>query len=287
MGNGALKPLTNHVSSSVTSLFAFSSLRLISSSSSSVLTPTHLYDTTGSADLKWKTIESNKRRVVHQIEKIDNFQGNSAPILRFRTSFEGPCHGAGFANFIMDLEQRKKWDVQIENVYEAYPIHDLEVASMAMGFKYGVCSKLGVGHCQTKSNMGIDSREQLTLCGIQEFPQSSNGSCIIWGTEMEEWHNHLLEALPGPRCTRAKSHIFCTTLVPTGPNSFDVEYVLQLDIGGNIPTWLTTPIVTDSVKKMFGYTKDFFLDKNGELTEFLAEQKLKEDMSSYSLLMTP
>jgi hypothetical protein len=53
------------------------------------------------------------------------------------------------------------------------------------------------------------------------------------------------------RVTRAKSHLFSTTLVPTSESSFDVEYVLQLEIGGKIPIWLTTPIVTDSVKRMF------------------------------------
>jgi hypothetical protein len=194
-------------------------------------------------DKEWKTIESNRRGPVSTIEKIDNFQGVDAPILRFRASIDGECDGLPFANFIMDLEERKRWDIQIEDVYEAYPIHDLESANVAMGFKYGNCVRLGVGYCKTKKNLGIDAREQLTLCGINEFPDSS---VIIWGTEMETWHDHLLP--PGERVTRAKSHIFSTTLVPTGADTFDVEYVLQLEIGGKIPSFLTTPIVTDSVR---------------------------------------
>jgi hypothetical protein len=242
-------------------------------------------DKTWFPELKWKTIELNKRRVVSQIEKIDNFQGLTAPILRFRSSLEGPCDGEAFANFIMNLEDRKKWDAQIANVYEAYPIHDLDSANIAMGFKYGDCTRLGVGHCLTKASMGIDAREQLTICGINEFPEDSNGSCLIWGTEMEEWHNHLFP--PGHRFTRAKSHIFSTTLVPTSDSTFDVEYVLQLDIGGNIPSWLTTPIVTDSVKKLFNCAKDFYLNKDGSLEKFLAEKAQRNDASGYSLLMTP
>jgi hypothetical protein len=60
------------------------------------------------------------------------------------------------------------------------------------------------------------------------------------------------------RVTRAKSHLFSTTLVPTSESSFDVEYVLRLEIGGKIPTWLTIPIVTDSVKRMFKCAKDVY-----------------------------
>lgn len=61
-----------------------------------------------------------------------------------------------------------------------------------------------------------------------------------------------------PRVTRAKSHLFSTTLVPTGESSFDVEYTLQLEIGGKIPTFLTTPIVADSVKRMFKCAKEMY-----------------------------
>jgi hypothetical protein len=184
---------------------------------------------------------------------------------------------------MMNLEDRKKWDAQIDNVYEAYPILDLDSVNIAMGFKYGDCSRLGVGHCLTKSNMGIDAREQLTLCGVNDFP---DGSCLIWGTEMESWHNHLFP--PGRRATRAKSHIFATTLTPTSSESFDVEYVLQLEIGGNIPTWLTTPIVTNNVKKMFSCVNDFFRGKDGDLEKFLSQKAERQDLrDGYSLLMTP
>jgi len=235
------------------------------------------------SDLPWKRVEANKKRLVHSVEKIDNFQGLNAPLLRFRATLEGPCDGEAFANFVTKLEDRKKWDVQIDNVYEAYTIDDLNLANRVMGFKYGDCSKMGVGHCITKANMGIDAREQLTMCGINDF---DDGSSIIWGTEMEERHNYLFP--PGKRTTRARSHLFSTTLSPTSVDSFDVEYVIQLDIGGKIPTWMTTPIVIDNVKKMFTCVQKFYRNEDGRLEKFMAE-KARRNVQKLgpSLLMTP
>jgi hypothetical protein len=221
----------------------------------------------GSSDLKWKTVESNQRRLVSQVEKIDNFQGINAPILRFRSSMQGPCDGGAFAKFMMNLDDRKKWDAQIDDVYEAYTIEDLDLVNNAMGVNYGDCTQAGVGYCITKPNLGIDAREQLSICGINEF---SDGSSVIWGTEMEEYHNYLLPQRR--RVTRSKSHLFSTTLIPTGPESFDVEYVIQLEVGGSIPNWMTTPIVIDNVKKLFSCAQDFYLNKDGELEKFLAEK---------------
>ena len=117
------------------------------------------------------------------------------------------------------------WDVSLANVYEAYPIDELDTVNVAMGMgKYGECTKIGVGYCTTKPSFGVDSREQLTMCGIQDF---EDGSSIIWGTEMESQHDHLLPEDEARR-TRAKSHLFATTLIPTGKDTFDVEYVIQL-----------------------------------------------------------
>jgi len=235
-------------------------------------------------DMRWKTIEANKRKTVHQIDKIDNFQNLQCPILRFRSSLKGPCEGEKFADLIMNLEERKKWDMAIADVDELYPIYDLATANLAMGMgKYGDCVRMGVGYCQTKSNFVATSREQLILCGIQSF---KCGSTLIWGTEMEEWHNHLLPE--GERHTRAKSHLFSTTLAPTGPDTFDVEYVLQLEIGGKIPAFLTTPVVTETVKSLFRYAKDFYAGKNGEMEKYLQEKQAKMTaLAERSLLMTP
>lgn len=184
----------------------------------------------------------------------------------------------------MSLDERKRWDDQIDDVYELYPIIDLDSANIEMGFgRYGDCSRLGIGYCRTTKSGPISPREQLTLCGIQNF---NDGSCIIWGTEMEEHHDHLL---PGEkRVERAKSHIFSTTLMPTGENSFDVEYVLQLEAGGKLPQFLTTPVMLGTIKNLFRTAKNFYNGKDGKLAEYL-EEKAKEDMflTRHSLLMTP
>jgi len=242
------------------------------------------------AHLDWKTVESNsnKNSVVSRIDRIDNFQGLPAPLIRCRSSINGPCLGDCFANFIMDYDERKKWDTQIEQVYEAYPLYDLDAANIAMGFgKYGVCSRLGVGYCQTKKGFGVSPREQLTLCGVQHF---ADGSCIIWGSEMPHWQDHLLPK--GARYTRAKSHLFSTTLTPTSSNeSFDVEYVLQLEVGGKLPTWLTTPVVTESIKRMFHTAKSFYEKgaEGGDLDSYLKSQAADHRIfaEDHSMLMTP
>eukprot|EP01083_Nonionella_stella_P133341 405365_1 len=102
----------------------------------------------------------------------------------------------------------------------------------------------------------IDGREQLTLCGVQKFP---NGGYSIWGKELEERHNHLL-----PDCqrhVRSKSHVFSVTLMPTREDAFEVEYVLQLEVGGNLPYFLTTPILIDTIKGMFRHAESQFKDE--------------------------
>mmetsp|Transcript_6519 Transcript_6519/g.14102 ORF Transcript_6519/g.14102 Transcript_6519/m.14102 type:complete len:345 (+) Transcript_6519:111-1145(+) len=239
------------------------------------------------AGYKWKTVEKNKRKIVHQIDRIDNFQNLGPPILRWRASMEGPCHGVMFAEFIMNVEKRQAWDPQIENVCEMYPVYDLDTANIAMGFgKFGDCCKLGVGYTKTKAHpIGISPREQLTLCGIQKF---DDGSALMWGTEMEEWHDHLLPE--GERLTRAKSHLFSVALVPTGENKFDVEYILQLDFGGNLPHWMTAPLVLDSVKNMFSVAQPWLKGGEGsEVEQYLKETKALEESfdDRNSILFTP
>lgn len=142
-------------------------------------------DNNDNAMSRWKSIESNNRgsRPITSIERWDRFQNVDAPLLRFRASLEGPCVADPLASLIMILEERSKWDIQIQDVYEAYAIKDLASANAAMGFEYGNCYRLGVGYCRTKKNLGIDAREQLTLCGINQF---ADGSSMIWGVELPE-----------------------------------------------------------------------------------------------------
>mmetsp|Transcript_28532 Transcript_28532/g.46324 ORF Transcript_28532/g.46324 Transcript_28532/m.46324 type:complete len:341 (+) Transcript_28532:65-1087(+) len=246
-----------------------------------------LVEETDPAGKKWKRVGGKKKDVVHQVDRIDNFQDLGPPLLRWRASMEGPVHGEMFADFIMNADKRRIWDPEIDKVYELYPIDDLDAANIAMGFgKYGDCQTLGVGYTLTKAHpIGISPREQLTLAGIQNF---DDGSALIWGTELEDWHDHLMPY--GERQTRARSHLFSIALVPTGENTFDAEYSLQLDFGGSMPHWITASIVLDSVKSMFGVAQKFFsAGEGGELDKFLKEEKMRQDKfgGRNSILFTP
>jgi hypothetical protein len=233
-------------------------------------------------ELKWKKVEDNKRKTVHRIDKADSFQNVRTPLLRFRSSIQGPCIGERFSNMIMDLEERKKWDDQVAKVEEMYPIEDLDAVNAMLGDqeKYGTCTRLGVGYTQTKSGI-LSPREQLTLGGMQEY---ENGATILWGTEMEEYHNHLLPE--GQRHTRAKSHLFAATLAPTGPDSFDVEYLLQMDVGGGVPHFLSTPALTDAVRKLFQHAKTYFEGDEVDLYLKSRQQEQQADYAEIELLST-
>jgi hypothetical protein len=219
-----------------------------------------------SSDMKWKSIERRAKNTVHQIDKVDNYMKLGPPLLRFRASLKGPCIGKPFADFIMTLDERERWDDQIASVDELYPIDVAETSHLIGEGKFGDCSRLGVGYCKTKAAFGISPREQLTICGVQDF---ADGSVVIWGTEMEEDHNHLLPE--GKRHTRAKSHIFCTTLTPTGDDTFDAEYILQMETGG-LPAFITTPVMIDTVKSLFRHAEAFYAGGEGsELELYLSE----------------
>lgn len=209
-------------------------------------------------ELKWKTIESNPRKTVQKIEKIDNFQNLSCPIVRFRATLNGPCVGKKFAEYIIRKEERAKWDPQIDDVINLYPAYDLNDGNIQTQFQFGEFQMLGIGYTVTKPYMMIDGREQLTLCGLQELP---NKGALIWGVELEPCHDDMLPA-DKVRHTRARTHLFSVALAPTNDGkSFDVEYVLQLDAGGNLPSFLTTLVLIDTVKHMFDAAKNEFLDE--------------------------
>jgi len=230
-------------------------------------------------ELKWKKMEDNKQKTVHRIDKADRFQGVKTPLLRFRSSIKGPCIPERFSHFIMDLEERKKWDDLIAKNEELYPIDDFDAvdAILCDQDKYGKCARVGVGYTQTKQGI-ISPREQLILGGMQEF---DNGATILWGTEMEEYHDHLLPE--GQRHTRAKSHLFAATLVPTSPDSFDVEYLLQMDVGGGLPAFMTTPALTDAVKKLFEHTKSYFGGGDGSDLDLYLKSRQQQELSELEI----
>jgi len=230
--------------------------------------------------LNWKTVESNKKGTVREIQRVDNYNGvSAAPLLRFRASMKGPCLGELFGRYIMDLSERKKWDAQIDDVKE---IHAMTTDHSIMSEQYGVCSRLGIGYGQTKAALGITPRQQVFVYGLNEF--GDDGSCMIWGTEMDTKHDDLLLP-PGPRHTRAKSHLFAATLTPTGAQTFDIEYVLQLEIGGGIPQFLTTPVMIKTVKALFDVAAVEFADVGGKVRTFLEEKFSEEDQKLESLLV--
>mmetsp|Transcript_16167 Transcript_16167/g.21144 ORF Transcript_16167/g.21144 Transcript_16167/m.21144 type:complete len:323 (+) Transcript_16167:38-1006(+) len=241
-------------------------------------------DGSASCSLKWKTVEKKKGSAVTQIERCDGYNNIKAPLLRFRAELSGPCVGEYFGQYILDLEARKKWDSQVANVYEMHQIDDLDAVNIAMGFgrHYGDLTRMGIGYGQTKAGLGISPREQMFLYGMQDFP---DGSCVLWGAEMDDEYNHLLPE--GTRHTRSRSHLFSATLIPTGPDTFDIEYVLQLEIGGGMPSFLTTPVVIDTVKSLFNTAKAEFASKGGELASFIAQQRNRDFAGDLRLLMTP
>jgi hypothetical protein len=224
--------------------------------------------------------------VVHEIQKVDSFGGiSAAPMLRFRSSLLGPCVGEYFGRYIMQLEERQKWDEQIANIKELHTVGDIESANIAMGYgMYGDCTRLGVGYAVTKPSFGITPREQMFLYGLQQF---DDGSSVMWGTEMDEKYDYLLPE--GQRHARAKTHLFSATLVPTSDNSFDVEYVLQLEIGGGVPSWLTTSPIVSTVKNLFDTASRDFGRAEGSLVREFMKAKQREDamFAKLSLLMTP
>jgi hypothetical protein len=145
---------------------------------------------------------------------------------------------------------------------------DFDTVDDLNGHKYGKTSLLGVGYVKTKQSV-VSPREQLTLCGLQTFP---SGASILWGIELEEDQNHLFPKDQTRRKQRSTSHLFSTTIVPTGENTFDVEYVLQIEIGG-FPGWLTGPIAIETVKGMFRFADGYFrggLEDDGDLARRLA-----------------
>lgn len=218
---------------------------------------------------KWKVTENSPNRLVSHIDKIDNFQHKGVPLLRVRSTLHGPTtkRAECFSELISVAALRHKWDVTNDLVDTIYSAANLTDVQQYMGKEYGELSLFGIGYVKTIQSV-VSPREQLTLCAVHNFP---SGASIIWGVELEEDQNHLFPKDQPNRKPRSTSHLFSTTLIPTGEDTFDVEYVLQLEVGG-FPGWLTGPVVIETVKKMFRFADVYFksgLD-GGELAQRLA-----------------
>lgn len=251
------------------------------------------FDAIGEGDdvFKWKTLESHRdkdRFLIHLIDKIDNFQGIHSPLLRFRSRMRGPSQSRGerFSHLLTEFEARSKWDPNIAEIYEIYPFPDMSYVDMAMGHKFGETSRCGVGYCRTKKQI-VSPREQLTMCGVQEFVEL--GASIVWGVELGDDQNHLMPA--GERLIRTRSHLFSTALVPVSADVFDLEYVIQLEVG-KFPTWLSGPVIAELVKGCLRYANKYFEGglKDGELAKYLKEEREQLTQAvddSHSILITP
>lgn len=229
----------------------------------------------GSAsDLKWKMLEKSrpgaKRPMI--IDKIDNYDGGRVPLLRFKTTVRGPHNAERYASLIMSTDLRTKWDPACKSVEEILPLN-LEQANHIYK-DYGITTRLGCGHCITKPAAAglISPREQLTICGISEFHHGS----IIWGFECNSDQDYLFPPST-PRLTRSSSRLFSTALVPNEDGeSFDVEYVLQLDVGGKIPLWATQGVISTTVKSLFNFSHKYFGPGGGVHDYVAAETRLEE-----------
>lgn len=222
-----------------------------------------------SADVyKWKVSEDNPNRLVSHVDKIDGFDKKGEPLLRFRSSMTGPAKKRAelFSDLVSVTEMRQRWDATNAMVDTIYSAADMKEVEQIQDHKYGKVLLFGIGYVKTKKTV-VSPREQMTLCGLQEFP---SGASITWGVELEEDQDYLFPE--GKRSPRSTSHIFSQTLIPTGENTFDVEYCIQLEVGG-FPGWLSGPIVVDSIKKMFNFADKYFksgFEEDGELAKKLA-----------------
>lgn len=158
------------------------------------------------------------------------------------------CIGEFFGRYLVDLQEHFNSDAMVETIEELGSAADLQSLDVSIDpGLFGKCTRLGVIYGRTRKAFGISPRETVFLYGLQEFP---DGSFLVWGCDLGEEHEVVLPS-GKLRHTRAKSHLFCVTLKATGNDSFDVEYVVQFDVGGRIPDWITGPLLIDTVKKLF------------------------------------
>ena len=248
----------------------------------------------------WKVVSSfNSNKLIKEIDKIDGFENKVAPMVRLRSTFQGPKkrRGETFADVFSTEELRHQWDVTNDVVGEIYSGNLEELNQYQDATKYGTSSMFGIGYVKTKKSV-VSPREQMTLCGVTNF---QSGASIVYAVELEESSDNLLPKNQPKRVPRSTTHLFATTIIPTGEDTFDVEYVLQLEVGGfpgmlvlkpfcmaldNLslnsvyiirpsitPGWLTGPVVIETVKKMFRFADNYFrsgLTSDGVLANKLA-----------------
>ena len=121
--------------------------------------------------LQWKTVEKNTKRLVQEIDRIDNFEGHRTPLIRMRARLKGPEfeRGKRFSSFLTDQDLRTKWDPNCALIHEMYLAEDIEDIDLVMGGSFGKCIRFGLGYCRTKQ-----VRRKELVCDIQGAGMSIN-----------------------------------------------------------------------------------------------------------------
>lgn len=102
--------------------------------------------------LQWKTVEKNAKRLVHEIDRIDNFDGRHTPLIRMRSRLKGAefDRGKSFSSFLTDQDLRTKWDPNCADIHEMYLAEDIGDIELVMDGAFGKCIRFGLGYCRTK-----------------------------------------------------------------------------------------------------------------------------------------
>lgn len=236
----------------------------------------------------WKIVQKRTDKNDMSIEQLNNHHlSPGTPLLRLKTTMSGRSVLSRTVALVMDLDQRSAWDDTIAAVSEVHPL-DLVEANKLYGSKNVIVSRCGIGHAVTKPAMGgiIGAREQLTVCGVNDFFDEDDGTAIgsiIWGFECaDEFHKDLFP-IEFERKTRATTHVFSFAMKKLEENVYDVEYILQLDIGGNFPSWAQSGVtftIVNAVRKMFTYAKEKYFIEGGPADQFIEAQERLEALES-------
>ena len=262
--------------------------RLLTNGPSPRNLPPHISNPLEADDLPWRTVQKpNERNKQIAIQKLGDYGDDpkitNVPLWRVRTTVTGRSVLAKMPSLVMDYDVRERWDDAIGSVGEVIPLNLKEANDVygkrTTGGKYdgGKTTRCGIGHCVTKPAVGglISAREQMTVCGVQEWGTGNidgteEEGALVWGFECEDGLHGNLWPENTERETRAKSGIFTIAMLKlpesdnVEPHTYAVEYTLQLAVGGSFPPFAmgaVNAVVINAVKTMFKYAKkEYFIE---------------------------
>ena len=254
--------------------------------------PPSVCDPTSVDDPEWRTVQKpTERNRYVTVQKLVGFGDDESmkqiPLWRLRTTVQGKSVIPRFPSLVTDFDVREVWDDTVGSVEEIIPL-DLAQADATYGgippnskYNGGLSTKCGIGRCVTKPALGglVSAREQMTICGVQEFgeKQGSKQGSIVWAFECDDRYHGGLWPEGSERETRAKTGIFSVAMLrlpeseDVAPNTFAVEYTLQLSIGGKLPPFAigaVNAVVLSAVKTMFKYAKSQYFLPGGPADKF-------------------